>query len=148
MSNPSVKALRNSAFAALALAVLSGVWLGARAQSQAAEFAIESAETWLAMVDRGELRRSWKQAATFFRDTVSQRQWMQAVRPVRARLGVLKSRQFKSATYTSSLPGAPEGDYFVIEFRAQFEHQESAIETVTAMRDRDGEWRVAGYYVK
>jgi len=122
--------------------------LTATAQSQAAEAAIDAAEAWLALVDHGALRESWKQTASLFRDSVSRREWIDSVQPVRARLGKLKSRGFKSATYRSTMPGAPDGDYFVIEFRAEFERKRSAIETVTAMRDDDGEWRVSGYYVE
>jgi len=38
--------------------------------------------------------------------------------------------------------------YVVIEFTASFENKKSAIETVTPMMDKDGKWRVSGYYVK
>jgi ribosomal protein S17E len=36
----------------------------------------------------------------------------------------------------------------VIQFDASFENKKSAIETVTPMLDKDGKWRVAGYYVE
>lgn len=48
----------------------------------------------------------------------------------------------------TSLPGAPDGEYVVIEFESSFEHKKSAIETVTPMNDKDGKWRVSGYYIK
>ncbi len=44
--------------------------------------------------------------------------------------------------------GAPDGEYVVIQFETSFEHKRSAIETVTPMMDRDGKWRVSGYYIK
>ena len=135
-------------FAIALAALVMAPTLTVRAQSQAAEAAIDAAEAWLALVDHGALRESWKQSASLFRESVSRSEWIEAVQPVRARLGRLKSRAFKSATYRSTMPGAPDGDYFVIEFRAAFEHKQSAIETVTAMRDRDGEWRVSGYFVQ
>ena len=74
--------------------------------------------------------------------------WVHAVTAVRAPLGPLKSRTLKSANFTRSLPGAPDGEYVVIQFDSQFEHKASAVETVTPMRDKDGIWRVAGYYIK
>jgi hypothetical protein len=49
---------------------------------------------------------------------------------------------------TTSLPGAPDGDYVVIRFATSFEKKKSAIETVTPMRERNGTWRVSGYYIK
>jgi hypothetical protein len=36
----------------------------------------------------------------------------------------------------------------VIQFRASFENKKSAVETVTPMKDEDGQWRVSGYFMK
>jgi hypothetical protein len=63
-------------------------------------------------------------------------------------LGKLQSRKLKSATYTKSLPGAPDGEYVVIRYDASFERQQSAVETISPMLDKDGAWRVSGYYIK
>jgi hypothetical protein len=60
----------------------------------------------------------------------------------------LISRKLKSKKYTTSLPGAPDGKYVVIQYETSFEHKKSAIETVTPMLDKDGKWRVSGYYIK
>ena len=54
----------------------------------------------------------------------------------------------KTATYKTSLPGAPDGEYVVIQFDTSFENKKAAIETVTPMMDQDGTWRVSGYYIK
>jgi len=42
----------------------------------------------------------------------------------------------------------PDGDYVIIQFDTSFENKKSAIETVTPMLDKDGVWRVSGYYIK
>lgn len=60
----------------------------------------------------------------------------------------MKARKVKSATFTRTLPGAPDGEYVVIQFESQFENKAAAIETVTPMRDKDGAWRVSGYYIR
>lgn len=52
------------------------------------------------------------------------------------------------STYTKKLPGAPDGEYVVIQYESSFEHKQSAVETVTPMLDKDGKWRVSGYYIK
>jgi hypothetical protein len=36
----------------------------------------------------------------------------------------------------------------VIQYETIFEKKQSAIETVTPMLDKDGKWRVSGYYIK
>ncbi len=48
----------------------------------------------------------------------------------------------------SSLPGAPDGNYVVIQFKTTFEHKAQAVETVTPMLENDGVWRVTGYFIK
>jgi hypothetical protein len=58
------------------------------------------------------------------------------------------SRKLKSATYMTAMPGAPDGEYVVIQYESSFEHKQSAVETVTPMLDKDGKWRVSGYYIK
>jgi hypothetical protein len=110
--------------------------------------AIASAERWLTIVDNGNYSESWQKASEFFKQAVRQDQWEQAVRALRKPLGKLVSRKLKSASYTTSLPGAPDGEYVVIQFDTSFENKKSGIETVTPMMDKDGMWRVSGYYVK
>jgi hypothetical protein len=70
------------------------------------------------------------------------------VAPVRDPLGKVLSRALKSATYTTTLPGAPDGQYVVIQYDTAFEHKKSAVETITSMLDKDGTWRVSGYFIK
>jgi len=48
----------------------------------------------------------------------------------------------------SFVPGAPDGEYVVLRFETSFENKAKAIETVTPMREKDGTWRVSGYYIK
>jgi opacity protein-like surface antigen len=110
--------------------------------------AVVSAEKWLGMVDTGKYAESWQEAAEFFRTAVNQEQWKQSLQGVRKPLGKLVTRKLKTRTYATSLPGAPDGEYVVIEFETSFEHKRSAIETVTPMMDKDGKWRVSGYYIK
>jgi hypothetical protein len=48
----------------------------------------------------------------------------------------------------ATLPGAPDGESVVIQYDTQFEHKAHAVETVVPMRERDGSWKVSGYFVK
>ncbi len=110
--------------------------------------AVTVAEKWLTLVDQGKYDDSWREASTIFRDAVTSAQWGQLVQTSRKPLGKLLSRKLGSKTYTKSLPGAPDGEYVVIEFETSFENKKVAIETVTPMLDNDGKWRVSGYYIK
>jgi hypothetical protein len=110
--------------------------------------ALAATKNWLAMIDKGEYAASWKEAAEYFKTAVTEEKWVQSLRAVRDPLGKLISRKVKSATYKTSLPGAPDGQYVVIQFSTSFANKKSAIETVTPMLDKDGKWRVSGYFIK
>ena len=107
-----------------------------------------AALAWLALTDAGDYPRSWDQAAGFFQASVSKSNWIHAVGKARQPLGSLISRKVKSVTFTRSLPGVPDGEYVVIQYDTQFEHKDSAIETVTPLLEKDGSWKVSGYYIK
>jgi hypothetical protein len=103
---------------------------------------------WLALVDQGNYGKSWETAAGHFKGAVTEKQWEQAVNAVRSPLGKVISRKLKSKQYTTSLPGAPDGEYVVIQFETSFEKKKSSVETITPMKEKDGSWRVSGYYIK
>lgn len=107
-----------------------------------------AAKSWLALTDGGKYGESWDNASSLFKGAVSKADWEKAVKSVRSPLGAVKARKVKSATFTRTLPGAPDGEYVVIQFETQFENKAAAIETVTPMRDKDGAWRVSGYFIK
>jgi hypothetical protein len=112
------------------------------------EVALSAAQHWLAMVDAEKYTDSWEEAAEYFKAAVNLGQWEQSLRGVRKPLGKVISREVKSKTYMTSLPGAPDGEYVVIQFETSFENKKPAVETVTPMIDTDGKWRVSGYYIK
>lgn len=105
-------------------------------------------QDWLALLDQGGYAESWQHAADLFKKAVTQEQWEHSISAFRKPLGNVVSRDLKSSTYTTSLPGAPDGEYVVIQFATSFENKKFAVETVTPMLDPDGQWRVSGYYIK
>lgn len=107
-----------------------------------------AARSWLALTDGGKYGESWDNASSLSKAAVTKADWEKAIRSGRAPLGAPKARKVKAATFTRTLPGAPDGEYVVIQFESQFENKAAAIETVTPMREKDGAWRVSGYYIK
>ena len=103
---------------------------------------------WLALADQGDAVASWAAAASLFRRAVSQQQWQQSLAAAREPLGALVRRQLASARSATELPGAPDGEYVVLQFNTVFEHKQAATETVTPMRDSDGQWHVSGYFIR
>jgi len=117
------------------------------ASEQKKRDADQAAGKWLALVDGRQYLESWNSAATLFKQQVSSDHWLQAIGAARNPLGSMISRQLVSATYANSLPGAPEGEYVVLQYQTRFQFKQSAIETVTPMLDGN-RWRVSGYYVR
>lgn len=120
---------------------------GMAEQSEKEKVAVTAAEKWLGLVDEGKYAESWKEAAEYFRNAVKPEQWAESMQAIRKPLGKLVSRKMKGASYKTSLPGAPDGEYVIIHFETSFENKKSAIETVTPMMDKDGKWRVSGYFI-
>jgi hypothetical protein len=44
--------------------------------------------------------------------------------------------------------GRSDGEYVVIQFDTQFENKAAAVETIAPMHEKDGSWRVSGYFIK
>jgi hypothetical protein len=109
---------------------------------------VDAALAWLALVDAGQYAQSWDKAASLFRSAVTKDQWVSSLKGVRQPLGGAISRTAAAKQYTRSVPGAPDGEYVVIQFNTSFANKKSAVETVTPMRDKDGTWRVSGYYIR
>jgi hypothetical protein len=106
------------------------------------------ARAWLALLDNGKIEQSWQQAAKPLQVAIAKDKWIETVKSARGPLGKFQSRKLLSATYTTSVPGAPDGQYMVVQFETSFENKQQAIETVTPMLEADGTWRVSGYFVK
>ena len=104
--------------------------------------------SWLAVADSGDYARSWRDAASLLQNSVPQPQWERALQTSRSQLGAVKSRTLKTATYSLTLTGAPDGEYMFIQYETRFEHNALALETLTTMKDRDNTWKVAGYYIR
>ena len=114
----------------------------------AEQAAVIAAENWLALIDTDDKKESWNQAAALFKSAVTSEQWNDSLRAAQTPLGKVVSRKLKSQRYAEELPGAPDGEYVVIEYETSFEKKKNAVETVVPMKDTNGEWRVSGYFVK
>ena len=112
------------------------------------EDAERAARDWLSLTDSGQYAASWEQSSSFFRAAITAEDWAQTLRNARSAFGALNMRELGSASYATTLPGAPDGEYAVFEFNSRFENKAAAVETVTAMKDIDGDWRVGGYFIR
>jgi len=112
------------------------------------EAAKQAAQYWLALLDRGNFGQSWQDASPFFQSKISKADWEKALAQVRAPLGAVRNRTLMGSMYQTDVPGAPKGEYVVIQYRTELSSSGTVIETITPMQDNDGTWRVSGYFVK
>ena len=107
----------------------------------------ESAQQWLDLIDRSQYVASWSTAASYFQNNITATEWEKMLQGVRQPLGATISRQLETKEYKTSVPGSPDGEYVIIQYQTSFSNKKSAVETVTSMLDRDGIWKVAGYFI-
>ncbi len=117
-------------------------------RAEAAKEATAAAEQWLKLVDEGKFNSSWLDASTYFRNVTTKQQWRQQVSVWRSALGSVVSRKLRTEQYLTTMPGAPDGDYVMIQYDTSFTHKKSAVEIVVPMMDADGKWRVSEYSIR
>ena len=142
-----MRQLLSNAILVSVLASVFGVSIAFTVESETDEVK-KVASSWVALVDSGKYSESWDQTAHSFKEHVTKEQWENAMNQFRSPLGKLESRDIMSAAYTNTLPGAPDGDYVVIQYKTSFEKKKSSVETLTSMKEEDGQWKVAGYFIK
>ncbi|MDE3260421.1 MAG: DUF4019 domain-containing protein [Acidobacteriota bacterium] len=103
-------------------------------------------DEWLSLIDAGSTAEAYDMAASLLKEKVTRDEFVAAYQEARSLLGTVRSRVFRSATLTDTLPGAPPGVYVVVEFDADYERKENALERVTTV-DQAKVWRVAGHWV-
>jgi hypothetical protein len=106
----------------------------------------DAAQCWLTLIDAGNYDLTWDEASSLFQRGVARAQWVAQAKGAREPLGAIGSRVKPSVHFVASLPGAPDGQYAVLQFHSKFEHKHAAVETVTMMID-GGSWKLAGYFI-
>ncbi len=128
--------------------VLGGCEKKGESNPEAEKAAVECSQDWLALVDAAKYAESWDEAADFLRAAVGKDALSKSLLAARKPFGKMVSRELKSRQYTTSVPGAPSGQYVIIQYETSFENKKSVVETITPMLEKDGKWRVSGYYIK
>ncbi|MBJ39296.1 MAG: hypothetical protein CMD83_12665 [Gammaproteobacteria bacterium] len=105
------------------------------------------AKAWVRLEDEGHYARSWAEASDYLRSQIPQEIWLKGMESGRSPAGVVVTRQLTSVRYQTKFPGAPDGEFMVVQFGTSFETRPDVREIVTPMRDPDGKWRVAAYLV-
>ncbi len=117
------------------------------ADEKAEKAALAASTKWLTLVDNGDYSKSWERAAGIFRAMVTKLEWETKLKTFRMPLGKVSERNLKSKQYTKTLPDAPQGEYVVIQYETVFMDKQTYTEEVTSVLEKDGKWKIAGYYI-
>jgi hypothetical protein len=110
--------------------------------------AVETAEPWLAQVDRGEYSAAWTDMASRLKAAKDRRDSIKLIGAARKPLGKFESRRLESKRFALNPPNMPNGRYVVLEYATAFANRKASAETVTLMLDKDKKWRVVEYYIR
>jgi hypothetical protein len=106
-----------------------------------------AARTWLKLLDSGQYAETWQTASPLFHTAITQDGWIALLKGGVPVFGKVTSRKLKEATFSRILPGAPDGQYVVIQYQTTFANMKEATEQM-AMVSEAGTWKVCGYHIK
>jgi hypothetical protein len=101
----------------------------------------------LGYLDNGRFADSYAYTGMLIRSSLDQQTYTSKIETTRAGVGALQGRDLIDASYATSVPGAPEGQYVVLHYHVSFANRPDAVETLTLALAK-GYWRVSGYYIK
>jgi Protein of unknown function (DUF4019) len=98
-------------------------------------------------LDQGRFADSYAYTGVLLRAQADREKFASQIEKARAGTGALQGRELIDASYTTTVAGAPEGQYVVLHYHANFASRPDTVETVT-LAFAKGYWRVDGYYIK
>ena len=119
-----------------------------RPDSDKAEAAIVAAKEFLGQIDADQYDASWRISAELLKKRVSLEEWHEQLAKIRDALGTQVKREQSDISYATTAKDSPDGEYIQIFYDSRFSKNAKVKETVTVMLEEDGQWRVAGYFVK
>jgi hypothetical protein len=114
------------------------------AEEQAAQ---RQALGFMGYLDQGRYADSYAYTGMPIRTQLDREAFAAEIAKTRNGTGALQGRELIDSAYTTSVPGAPDGQYVVLHYHANFAIRQDVVETVT-LAFAKGYWRVVGYYLK
>ncbi len=130
-------------------AVLSWSAAGAEAPTDPAVVvsgATEQATQWLAALDAGNYDAAWADLAAVMRQGRTLEDWQTDIRAPREQFGKALGRELQHAEFSTTVRGAPTGNYVTASYLSHFASAPPIVETVL-LTFEDRRWRIGGYSV-
>ena len=109
---------------------------------------IDAGMKWLALIDAGKAGDAWDLSSKQLKSAVTRAKFIEGIRDARRSLGKLEARTAERFARAHQMPGAPDGDYVIIEYSARFAQGKQLQEQLVWAIDDGDIWRVAGYYYR
>jgi Protein of unknown function (DUF4019) len=101
----------------------------------------------LGYLDQGRFADSYAYTGMLIRAQLDRDAYAAQIEKTRAGAGALLGRDPIDAGFTTTVSGAPAGQYVVLHYHVNFAGRGEAVETLT-LAFAKGYWRVSGYYIK
>ena len=117
--------------------------------------ALNAAERWLVPLDGQRSADAWTMASESFKAKVARDTFRDGIAKIRKDYGKVEKRTGEKMAFRGDMPAPDQGNAPVkpgtevaILFDTTFAGPKQAQEEVTMILEKDGIWRVAGYYIK
>jgi hypothetical protein len=108
--------------------------------------ATQEAVNWLDALDARRYAEGWDEAAAVMKEGRSQEEWIRDIGGPRELFGKRLIRELQRAEYSTTVRGAPIGNYVTVTYLTQFAKAPPALETILLTLE-DNRWRIAGYSI-
>lgn len=116
------------------------------ARSDSTQAVDRAARAWLQHVDAGAWTAAWSNAASLLTDSLSEDEWEERGRAVRATLGATRSRRLLRAQFRDGRnEGTVDRPFALLQYRSEFATG-LYLETILVVWD-EGTWLVGGYEI-
>jgi len=130
------------------LAVIVVPFLNKTPSLEVSKQSTEAATQFLSLVDREAYSESWQSASDVLQQLLALDEWNRKVAAMRKAHGAVVERVPQEVVYADPGGDAPAGEYVIVTFDTIFRFRAAATETVTLHLNQDGEWQVAGYFLR
>jgi hypothetical protein len=133
--------------------VAAAAW--AQTMMPAQREALNAAERWLVPVDEQRYGDAWAMAGESFKAKVARQQFRDGIAQLRKDYGRVVKRSGERMAFRGQAPAPDQADAAAkpgtevgIIFETLFANDRKANEEITMVLEKDGIWRVAGYYIR
>ena len=113
---------------------------------KAIEAARKAVEDWTLLWDAGKSEESYNALSGYSKKAFDKKNFSDYYTTARKPFGKVKSRNLISVSLIKSLEGFPDRSGAILKYQSSFENREAVFETFTAILEKEGIWRAAGYY--